>query len=95
MSNDELNTKDYRDAINVQDACNLSGVAASFSRVMMKIWATARATGNDNTKWVNEHPISVMYANKIAQLTGQSVYDVLPFSRAYDACRKLGNEEDV
>jgi len=86
MSDEQLEPKDYSNAILVQDACNLSGVVHSFSSVMEKIWSTARATGC-GTEWVNNHPIAVMYANKIASLTGQYADASPAFGRAYDICK--------
>lgn len=85
MTDEQLDPRDYSDAILVQDACNLSGVVHSLSRVMTKIWATAR-TANHGTEWVNNHPIAVMYASKIASLTGQCT-DTTAFEKAYDICR--------
>ena len=58
-----------RDAIQVQDACNLSGIANSMGEAMSDLWAMARALGK-GTDWVNNHPISRLYASKIAHLTG-------------------------
>ena len=58
-----------RDAIQVQDACNLSGVANSMGEAMSDLWAMARALGK-GTDWVNNHPICRLYASKIAHLTG-------------------------
>ncbi len=84
MSDERLSPKDYQDAVFAQDACNLSGIAHSFSRVMNKIWAEARATDNDNTNWVNTHPIAVLYASKIGSLANSE--DLQSYSDAYDAC---------
>lgn len=65
-----LTIKDYEDAITVQDACNLSGVVHSFSRVISKIWVEARKE-KKGTEWVNQHPISKMYSDKILHLAGE------------------------
>ena len=80
-----LTKRDYEDAINVQDACNLSGVVRSWAKVMSKIWDEARARGA-GTQFVNEHPINVMYASKVASLTGAG--DSFQFSTAYVACQE-------
>lgn len=79
-----LNSKDYQDAIDVQNACNLSGVVHSFSRVISKVWDEAHANGQ-GTDYVNRHPIAVMYASKIASLTGSEIDG--EFSKAYQACQ--------
>lgn len=71
-----------KEALAVQDACNLSGVVHSFASAMTSIWEHARMLGLGTT-WVNTHPICVMYSSKIASLTGS--YDHETFSKAYAA----------
>jgi len=76
-----LTAKDYQAALDVQDACNLSGVVHSFAEVLPRI----REEANDTDK-INRHPISVMYASKIAHL---SECDVLRrVNHAYDVCKE-------
>ncbi len=84
-----LTKQDYEDAINVQDACNLSGVVRSWAKVMSKIWDEAHAQ-SAGTQFVNEHPINVMYASKVASLTGCEVS--ASFASAYEKCRKHSKE---
>ena len=62
-----LTRQDYQDALDVQNACNLSGVVQSFSDILGRIWEEAHASGH-GTLWVNQHPISVLFTNKIADL---------------------------
>lgn len=69
-----LTLYDYKLALQVQDACNLSGVVHSFSRVMAKIWVEAHKLGK-GTEWANTHPIAVLYADKVAHLTGTQYSD--------------------
>ena len=77
-----LTARNYQDALEVQDACNLSGVVHSFSKVMSSIMGDA-----SNTHDVNRHPIAVLYADKIASLAGvQSLSYDSGFSAAYDIC---------
>jgi hypothetical protein len=53
-------------AIDVQDACNLSGVVHSFSTVISEL----RNDHNiQSTNDLNTHPICVLFADKINQLT--------------------------
>ena len=61
--------KHCRDAIQAQDACNLSAVVHSMDETMSDLWAMARAT-DKGTDWVNNHPVCRLYASKIAHLTG-------------------------
>jgi len=73
-----------KDAILVQDACNLSGVVHGFSRAMTALREALPEAGTDE---INRHPISVLYSSKIASLTGsESMGD---FSKAYEWARVL------
>jgi len=58
----------YRDAVQVQDACNLSGVVFSFARHMQ----TLCDMGLD-TDQKNQHPVSVLFSSKITSLTGSEL----------------------
>jgi len=61
------------EALNVQDACNLSGVVHSFSRAMTDLWALAKEAKEGEfkgTEWVNTHRVARLYASKIKSLTG-------------------------
>jgi hypothetical protein len=64
-----LTKKDYQDALNVQSACNLSGVIKSFAEVMKKIFDEG-FNEHKGTDWINQHPICRLYAEQIAFLTG-------------------------
>jgi hypothetical protein len=57
-------------AIAVQDACNLSGVIYSFSIIISDLREIARAEGWECTEKINQHPVSILYSDKIASLTG-------------------------
>lgn len=59
------------EAIQVQNACNLSGVVHSFSKAISELWELNLAGG---TKTVNQHRVCRLYADKIKQLAG----DILP-----------------
>jgi len=76
-----------RDAILVQDACNLSGVVSSFARAMEALWKLEPDLGTDAR---NTHPICVLWSSKIASLTGSD--SMVNFSKAYDACKVLQGE---
>lgn len=70
------------EALQVQDACNLSGVVHSFSRAMTDLWEIAREKG-EGTHFVNTHRVSVLYADKCRHLSEATpdrvsdAYDVL------------------
>lgn len=77
--------KAYQDALNVQDACNLSGVVFSFARLMDELCkeANSKKLGTD---WKNTHPLCVLFASKIASLTRCEDSDV--FHNAYQLAKK-------
>lgn len=54
------------EAVAVQSASNLAGVAVSFARVVADL---RYALPGVSTKQLNEHPICVLWADKIASLT--------------------------
>jgi len=79
-----------KDALNVQDACNLSGVVHSFDKVVTDLWEEANRIGK-GTDWVNTHPIVQAYVDKLASLARvqanvNNVFD------AFEACRKIAEE---
>lgn len=73
-----------REALHVQDACNLSGVAYGFSRSISRLRALLDAEGKGGTDNVNLHPICQLWADKIRSLAGSQDY-----SDAYDICKRL------
>lgn len=56
-----------REALAVQDACNLSGVAHGFARALGELRTLLPSAGTDA---INHHPIAVLWADKVAHLTG-------------------------
>lgn len=78
----------YADALQVQNACNLSGVVRSWAEAMEPIWAEARALGKGND-YVNTHPVNVLFAEQVYHLTGSSQ----TYSSAYARCK--GKEKEA
>lgn len=72
-----------REALDVQDACNLCGVAQSFARAMIDLGAYCGGTDERN-----HHPIAILWADKIAHLTGTQSFGA-PIGPAYDAVRAM------
>lgn len=68
----------------VQDACNLCGVALAFARAMIDLGEHTRGTDERNT-----HPISVLWADKIAHLTGTQTIGVERVLEAYTEVQAL------
>ena len=75
-----------QESLDVQDACNLSGVVLGFSRALSAL----RELGINDTEALNRHPISVLWADKIAHLTGtQQPGRATPIFDAYDEVQKV------
>jgi hypothetical protein len=69
-----------KEAIDIQNACNLSGVVHAFSRAMRKLW-DLNIGGTDA---VNKHPVSLLYSDKITHLTGNYQGTTEQLISAYD-----------
>lgn len=73
-----------REALLAQDACNLSGIVFAMARACQEICEEAKLRDQD-TAWKNRHPVMILYADKLAELTGclrsQAFHD------AYEACK--------
>jgi len=66
-----ITPRDYKDAMLVQDACNLSGVVISFVALLKKL-RDFFASVNDPqlpVSAINRHPLAVMFTSKIHSLT--------------------------
>lgn len=77
-------------ALDVQTACNLSGVVRSFARITETLWAEAR-NRSQGTEWVNKHPIAQLFAVQIAHLaTGCCLIgDSFDYHKAHAECERL------
>lgn len=86
-----MNLKDaMKMAMQVQDACNLSGVLHS--------WAEAQSAVRSDTRWsFRRHPVNVLFASKVASLlevnvtsigSVTNVEDADLFRSAWDACER-------
>jgi hypothetical protein len=71
-------------ALDVQTACNLSGVVRSFAEIV----AWMRAEGMD-TPTCNRHPVSRLYAEQICHLTGAGMGDTDTYHVASMECERL------
>lgn len=71
-------------AIDVQDACNLSGVLGAFNDIVFNtLWPEARRLGL-GTEWVNQHPICTLFLDKLSDLNRRA-----DFYDAYNKCETL------
>ena len=80
----------YRETLLMLDACNLSGLAHSFSReIIPAICAEAQASGG--TEQVNKHPLSVLWTKKMASLASRECLCeqcLEAFGAAYEEVKK-------
>lgn len=74
------------EALNVQDACNLSGVVISFTRVIQEL---KLHFPNLSTSNFNALPINAMWADKIASLAGAQNMSTEHYLGIYAAVKKL------
>lgn len=74
--------KAAKDALTVQDACNLSGVVHAFARAM-----TVIRESTPGTEDANRHPVAVLFADKIMDLVGRP--DLSAYGKAYDSCKEI------
>jgi len=82
-----------RTALECQDACNLSGVLASFKEIVHEvIWPEARRLGH-GTEWVNTHPIVTLFLSKLCSLNRG--YFECDYMHASDACDQLAQPEMI
>lgn len=80
--------KAAQEALDVQNACNLSGVVHSLARVVTMLRALPECTG---TEWCNTHPIVYLFVDKLADLSGVPHLDSGRFMQNYEACIKLAS----
>jgi len=62
----------YNQAIQVQDACNLSGVVHTlWNDILPAIREEAKRTFGGGTEWINGHVVVRLFAYKISSLVGR------------------------
>lgn len=77
-------------ALDVQDAANLSGVVISWTlavqELRQRLSLDKLPCGTDD---INRHPISMLWADKCASLTGSQYAAFDEMSNAYETVKKL------
>jgi len=74
-----------QESLDVQDACNLCAVAQGFARCMSDLLKHDLG-GTDAT---NTHPIALLWADKIAHLTGTQTLGGEAMMQAYERVSEL------
>ncbi len=80
----------YAEAVVAQDACNLSGVVHAWSRSIHRL---RQLYPGADTAFFNKHPVCVLYADKLADMTGSRAEDA--FRKAWDAAIEHTRTEDA
>lgn len=86
-----------KNALMVQDACNLSGVVHSLDTAVTDLWKEANRIGY-GTKWVNTHPIVQAYIEKLHHLAirlmsaDEQISELDVVFRAFSTCREIAEE---
>jgi len=62
-----LTQQDWQNAIEIQFACNLSGVTFSFAEMMHRLCDETNAC-KQGTAWRNHHPLVILWVDKLADL---------------------------
>ena len=78
-------------ALDVQNAVNLSGVVRSFHEALSAVWDEAHNLGK-GTDWVNQHPISVLFADKIRDLARLQAADYHQMTIAVEQIARRSRE---
>lgn len=92
-----------KDAITVQNACNLGGVVHAFDRVVTTLQEASHVLGK-GTEWVNRHPVVRLFLEQLVHLNcGCTVHEVdgMPqiatYSKASQWCAAVvvGDESEL
>lgn len=70
-------------ALDVQNASNLSGVVHTFSNIISEVRYRLESEGKKSTDKVNQHPICILFSDKIAHLTGTQFLGHDEVTKAY------------
>lgn len=77
-----------KEAITIQDACNLSGLVHGWSRSITELREIMPATG---TEAINRHPINKLRASKLLELSGAGLAGGEAYEEALKWCEQHAN----
>lgn len=72
-------------ALDVQSACNLSGVVLSLARIVESM----RGEHGFDTPTCNRHSVCRLYAEQISHLAGSGMGDMITYDQAYETCQRM------
>lgn len=84
---EDIDPEMAKEVLQVQDACNLSGVVMGLKKALDKLWRNEKGT-----EWVNQHPIVSLYINKLAHLNASppTGLDIDKWQLVHKAAEKKG-----
>jgi hypothetical protein len=85
--------KAAQDALDCQDACNLSGVVFSFAEAMHAICDAQQLIG-ESTKWKNTHPIVTLFLSKLSDLNGCGWMEA-DYYKAHEKVKHIAKTGDI
>lgn len=81
-------------AIAAQDGGNIVGIVNLFAELVVDLNDVARVNSKSDN-WVQYHPLTIMFAEKVGSLTGTNDSSTLgPFGNAYKWCKELLKNEE-
>jgi len=83
----------YLSALQVQNACNATGIIQSFARDVLKIREDMAAREESQaTEFVNKHPVIVLYVHQLSFLMGQPGVSDEVYHPAYTICEERSKD---
>jgi hypothetical protein len=79
-----------KDALFVQSASNLSGVAISFAEVVRNVRRNLEASGDIKYEY-HKHPIIILWVTQLAHLAGTGMTDADVYAAAYKWVEEKAN----
>ena len=75
-------------AIDIQNACNMGGVARTFHEAVQAVWDEAHRR-QEGTDWVNQHPLIRMFIDKMNDLSGRIDHDTSQYRNDWHICEEI------
>lgn len=87
-----------QNALDIQNACNAGGVVYTFAEVIQAVWTeshrrTKEGITPSGTDWVNRHPITMLFIDKLNDLAGRVSFD--DYVLATELCQFIANGQEV
>jgi hypothetical protein len=80
-----------KEALDIQNACNLSGLVHTFSSTIRELRCRLEDEGAFSTDALNTHPICILFSDKLYSLASGD-NDSIKFWKAFDWAKKVSEE---